>query len=411
MHFYCSATSTIHLTIDKMIKPLGKNESSPTLLYVFSIRLMSYFLNLFSPETWDAFRGHGANVSGFQERQRNAAEKIQVGDILLCYMVRVSRWCGVLQVTSTAYRDEEPIYRNPDPFVIRFKVKPIVMLEPEYSIPIHDDSIWNILSQTKGHSKSSSSWTYRNSLREINTTDGSFLVSRLKKQEQESCPFPYTPKDLRKLKQAQKVQTITGEVLVEVPDSDEAEVSIDSEKDDGVQSLESRQSLKMQAKIAEIGAQMNFYIWVPRNDKVRVLSHVRDDLKQFFLDELPLNYDETTFRTIEQIDVIWIKRRSIARAFEVEHTTAVYSGLLRMADLLALQPNMDIRLHIVASDDRREKVLQEIRRPVFSLLERGPLYKECTFLSYNSVEKLSNIPHLSHTNDSILQQYEESAEE
>ena len=27
---------------------------------------------------------------------------------------------------------------------------------------------------------------------------------------------------------------------------------------------------------------------------------------------------------------------------------AIYSGLLRMADLLALQPNMNIRLHIVA---------------------------------------------------------------
>jgi hypothetical protein len=60
------------------------------------------------------------------------------------------------------------------------------------------------------------------------------------------------------------------------------------------------------------------------------------------------------------------------RAFEVEHTTAIYSGLLRMADLLALQLNMDIRLHIVAPDEKRDKVLREIKRPVFSLLDRGP---------------------------------------
>jgi hypothetical protein len=38
------------------------------------------------------------------------------------------------------------------------------------------------------------------------------------------------------------------------------------------------------------------------------------------------------------------------RAFEVEHTTAIYSGLLRMADLLSLVPNMDIKLHIVAPE-------------------------------------------------------------
>ena len=42
-----------------------------------------------------------------------------------------------------------------------------------------------------------------------------------------------------------------------------------------------------------------------------------------------------------------------------------------MADLLALQPNMNIKLHIVAPAAKREKVFQEIRRPVF-LLEKGP---------------------------------------
>ena len=52
---------------------------------------------------------------------------------------------------------------------------------------------------------------------------------------------------------------------------------------------------------------------------------------------LPLNYDNATLKTIENIDVIWLQRRSIAHAFEIEHTTAIYSGLLRMADLLAMR--------------------------------------------------------------------------
>ena len=80
-----------------------------------------------------------------------------------------------------------------------------------------------------------------------------------------------------------------------------------------------------------------------------------------------------------------------------------------MADLLALQPNMDIRLHIVAPPDKREKqfglLLREIRRPVFSLLERGPLYDQCSFLSYDE-----EAPHLSHMSDSIIKEYEEIAE-
>jgi hypothetical protein len=125
---------------------------------------------------------------------------------------------------------------------------------------------------------------------------------------------------------------------------------------------------------------------------------------------LPLNYDETTLRTIEQIDVLWLKGRAIVRASEVEHTTAIYSGLLRMADLLALQPNMDIRLHIVAPETRKEKVFTEIRRPVFSLLEKGPLSECCTFLSYDSLSDLSQQKHLEHLSDSVLQEYEEEPE-
>ena len=101
----------------------------------------------------------------------------------------------------------------------------------------------------------------------------------------------------------------------------------------------------------------------------------------------------------------------MARAFEVEHTTAVYSGLLRMADLLALQPNMDIKLHIVAPEEKREKVIREIQRPVFSLLDRGPLYESCTYLSYGSIEELSDTPHISHMSDSIIEEYEEHADE
>ena len=81
-----------------------------------------------------------------------------------------------------------------------------------------------------------------------------------------------------------------------------------------------------------------------------------------------------------------------------------------MADLLALQPNMDIRLHIVAPQDKREKVLREIRRPVFSLLDRGPLYDQCSFLPYDSIDKLANAPHLAHMSDTIIGEYEESAE-
>jgi len=81
-----------------------------------------------------------------------------------------------------------------------------------------------------------------------------------------------------------------------------------------------------------------------------------------------------------------------------------------MADLLALQPNMNIKLHIVAPYSRRDKVFQEIQRPVFSLLEEGPLSERCTYLSYDSIEDIMKEKHLAHLSDSVLDEYTEEAE-
>ena len=154
---------------------------------------------------------------------------------------------------------------------------------------------------------------------------------------------------------------------------------------------------------------MGMSIWLPRADRTAVLKEWKNEPRPL-LERLPLNYDDTTLRTVEQIDVLWLRGRSIVRAFEVEHTTSVYSGILRMADLLALQPNMNIKLQIVAPNAKREKVFQEIRRPVFSLLEKGPLADSCTYLSYDSLHELASQKHLAHLSDTVLDEYAEEAE-
>jgi len=219
-------------------------------------------------------------------------------------------------------------------------------------------------------------------------------------------PFDfYMPGVREQWAKERKVPTPDGEVIVTVPtDQDEEDIEI------GIMGSETptvRHSLQVQAALAEIGSIMGFRVWLPRNDRGRIEDLVTEDLRRAFADRLPLNYDQATLETIEQIDVLWLKGRSIVRAFEVEHTTAVYSGLLRMADLLALQPNMDIKLHIVAPDERRDKVFREMQRPIFSLLDRGPLSNMCTFLSYESVNLIRRLEHLSYTTDRVITEYEE----
>lgn len=183
----------------------------------------------------------------------------------------------------------------------------------------------------------------------------------------------------------------------------------DAEDTEGSDKIDLRESMQMQALLAKIGTSMGFTIWLPKSDRGRVLKAWKPEKKEL-LDDLPLSYDATTLKTIEQIDVLWLKKRTIVRAFEVEHTTSVYSGLLRMADLVALQPNININLHIVAPASKRDKVFQEIQRPVFSLLEGRALAEMCTFLSYDSIKAIGDSKHLEYLSDDVIEDYEEKAQ-
>jgi hypothetical protein len=191
-------------------------------------------------------------------------------------------------------------------------------------------------------------------------------------------------------------------------------VTVASDKDEAEASGEEgevRDSIKIQGLLAKIGEEMGFDIWLPNPDRARVAKVWQPKNPRTLLTILPLSYDKATQSTIGLIDVIWIKnKRSIARAFEVEHTTSIYSGILRMADLVALQPDIKIKMHIVAPLDRQEKFASEIRRPVFSYMTNGRLSDMCTFISYDDVKHIAELPYLDYLRDGILETFEVSAE-
>jgi hypothetical protein len=368
---------------------------------------MPYFIDLFSPETYKAFANSSRDISGFSLRHKGRAEKIKPGDIFVCYLTRLGRWCGLLEVIEGPFIDHTPIFvADADPFVVRFRVRTMVWLEFERSLPIHDPEVWSGLSFTRELHPTSLSWTgkVRGSLSHLKDDDGVFLAGRLTRQNTVQKDYPLTDQDLRKLA-IHTVNRVDKVVTVSVPEDTQ-----ETEPEKDVPESEVRESIRIQALIALIGEQMGMSIWIPRADR-RAVEREWQTKNNNLLDRLPLNYDDTTLRTIEQIDVLWLRGRSIVRAFEVEHTTSVYSGILRMADLLALQPNMDIKLHIVAPEAKRSKVFQEIKRPVFSLLEKGPLSESCTYLSYDSLRELASQKHLAHLSDSVLDEYDENAEE
>lgn len=365
---------------------------------------MNYWSDLFTPETYEAFGRSDHSVSGFRESQRPMADKVRVGDKFICYLVRMSRWIGVLEVLEGPYTDDTPIFvPDDDPFVVRFKVKASVWLPLEQTVPIHEQAIYSRLTFTRDV-KPGGYWLgpLRRSLNNLDVQDGSFLESFLQQTARESRTFPVDA-DQYKRALKQRIQRPERSVMVSVPDEQEH----DQVEPD--QPATERESMRVQAALCRIGEAMGFKIWLPMPDRSRVTEHWTPQ-PEVLLERLPLNYDETTLGTVKRIDVLWLKGRAVRRAFEVEHSTAIYSGLLRMADLCALLPNINVPLHIVAPESRREKVFQEITRPVFSLLESSPLSERCTYLSYGSVDELAKLEYLAHTTDGVLDEFAEYAE-
>jgi hypothetical protein len=364
---------------------------------------MAYFLNLFSPQTYEAFSNSGQSISGFRLSQQKLAERVRPGDRFVCYMTGLSRWIGILDILSDCFVDDTPYYfEEDDPFIVRFRVRPIIWLPVQHTVPIHSDELWNALTFTKDHDKNTSQWTgkLRSSLNQLSDADGQLLERVLRRQAEQPERFEINESKYRRLV-TQRVRRPDRVVSVTVP--------VDDDEQGDTPVATQRESIRMQALLARVGEKMGFSIWLPRQDRAAVLTEWNSE-GESLLPVLPLNYDEATIRTVEQIDVLWLKRRTIIRAFEVEHTTAIYSGILRMADLLALQPNLDIKLHLVAPAERRDKVFQEILRPVFSLLERGPLAEYCSFISYDSLRDLASNRYLSHLSDSVIEEYAEEAE-
>jgi hypothetical protein len=138
----------------------------------------------------------------------------------------------------------------------------------------------------------------------------------------------------------------------------------------------------IQLALLQMGAGLGLDVWVAKNDRGKVVDGQPFATLPRMRDALPHQFEPQLMKIIEHIDVIWLRGNGIEAAFEIEHTTSIYSGLLRMADLVTLHPNFFIRLYVVAPDIRESKVLQEISRPTFEGLPR-PLREICGCITYS----------------------------
>ncbi len=338
---------------------------------------MNYWFDAFTGITWNEFRTAGAKVTGFREHNWKRAEKIRTGDIFLCYMVGVKRWVGLLEVTGERYRDETPIWRE-EIFPVRFPVRPLVTLEAEFGVPMKDME-GKLTFFPMGGTKWSG-WV-RSSPTRYDGVDGIAIADILREFQKDPVQRPVDPKLLKRSSNLYKLKKDGAhgtERIVSVP-SDESE-----ENEIAIAPTSDATHTEIQWRLLDLGSRMGLRVWAPKSDRGRAWNGAVINSIENLLEGLPTQFDEVTQRTIENIDVLWLSGNAIVGAFEVEHSTSIYSGLLRMSDLLTMQPNIDIKLYLVAPEERYTKFKNEVARATFAAPNK-PLHEMCGFLPYRSL--------------------------
>jgi hypothetical protein len=153
---------------------------------------------------------------------------------------------------------------------------------------------------------------------------------------------------------------------------------------------------EMQWRLIRLGKKTKVDVWIPASDQGKSYEgyRCRDDVLKIFHETL----DVPAY--IKNIDVVWKYGYSIKSAFEIEHSTSVYSGILRLSDLRALTPNSTYPLFIVAHRDRKNKVFSELQRPTFNNQFLN-LTEVIRFLSYDKVRELDEVVKDQDTNISV----------
>ena len=125
---------------------------------------------------------------------------------------------------------------------------------------------------------------------------------------------------------------------------------------------------QVQGWLRDLGRALGFSVWIASNDQGRSCDggKLGDGCLAILPDALINN---PAIDTIRLIDVLWLDmdRGTVAAAFEVEHTTSIYSGIVRMLDLaLGMASSPSGTYFLVAPDERENDVRAQFARPAFS---------------------------------------------
>jgi hypothetical protein len=138
---------------------------------------------------------------------------------------------------------------------------------------------------------------------------------------------------------------------------------------------------QVQTLLGAIGAAKDFDVWIPKIDRPKLDRALTPPFD--CCGTLPARLGHAS-EILSEVDVVWIQPGSgeLRALYEVEHSTPVYSGLLRFNDIHLVERGLKPTYGIVANDERRALFVRQLNRPTF---RASGLSECCTFMRYENV--------------------------
>jgi len=128
--------------------------------------------------------------------------------------------------------------------------------------------------------------------------------------------------------------------------------------------VEENQHTEMQYHLLKIGNALGYDVIAASNDRSK--SHCGSNFSFISLQQFPeINLDKETLSTVKLIDVLWFQKgtNNVIGAFEVEKSTSIYSGILRLTDLSYTIADGDEVFYLIVPDKREKDVCLQLSRP------------------------------------------------
>ena len=152
-------------------------------------------------------------------------------------------------------------------------------------------------------------------------------------------------------------------------EADLAKLRLDGEKERKRREAERDADLthtEVQGWLRDLGNALGFSVWIASNDRNRAYNGGL--LGDGCLAAFPRRPDGGEWPdAVPLIDIIWLEREGgrVVAAFEVEHTTSIHSGIVRLLDLASTSDGALRGLFLTAPDAREDDVRAQLNRPAF----------------------------------------------